>query len=73
MSENICSKIKCPRCQSDSGLQIIYGLPTTDLFLRAKQGKLFLGGRPFGKNNRHCSDCGHDWTDSRTDLIVTEF
>jgi hypothetical protein len=73
MNEDVWSKIKCPHCQSDSGLQIIYGPPTTNLFLHAQQGKIFLGGNRIGRNNRHCSDCGHDWTDTKTALFITEF
>jgi hypothetical protein len=73
MSENVWSKIKCPHCQSDAGLQIVYGPPTADLFLEARQGKLVLGGKPLGRDNRHCSDCGYDWKDAQTSLIVTEF
>ncbi len=73
MSENKWSKIQCPQCRSDSGLQIIYGPSTPDLFLNARQGKLFLVGKPLGRDNRHCSDCGYDWKDAQTSLIVTEF
>ena len=73
MNETDWTKIKCPRCQADSGLQIVYGPPTTDLFLHARQGKLFLGGRRFERKNRHCSDCGYDWTDTKTTLLITEF
>jgi len=73
MNENICQKIKCPQCQSDSSLQIIYGLPTTDLFLKAKQGKVFLGGWRFRPKNRHCTDCGYDWVDLTTPLEITEY
>ncbi len=73
MSETDWSKIPCPRCQSDSGLQIVYGPPTEDLFLHARKGRLFLGGKPLGRDNRHCVECGFDWNDTRTSLMVTEF
>ena len=73
MSEETGPSILCPSCRSTSGLRIVYGLPTADLLLKARQGKIFLAGWRIRRTNRHCSACGYDWTDRETPLEVTEF
>ncbi len=36
--------IKCPKCNSDNIIPIIYGLPTHELFEDSKAGRVALGG-----------------------------
>jgi hypothetical protein len=56
--------LKCPKCNSEKVIPIVYGLPTDDAFKAADEGKVVLGGcivhddRPFW----HCSNCEYDWT-----------
>ena len=54
---------KCPACASDKAVvEIIYGRPSKELFDRAQEGKVKLGGccpTEFLKN--HCKDCDKDF------------
>jgi transcription elongation factor Elf1 len=36
--------IKCPKCGAERVVNILYGMPTHEAFLKAQAGKLALGG-----------------------------
>lgn len=49
----------CPTCGSTKAIPIVYGLPTYDTFLEAKQGKFTLGGCMISEESPRweCPDC----------------
>ncbi|MDQ3315997.1 MAG: hypothetical protein M3522_01540 [Actinomycetota bacterium] len=53
----------CPKCGSEDGLPIIYGMPSEEMVEESIAGLVALGGCAFwpGSPNRTCSNCGHDW------------
>ena len=54
---------KCPKCNSEKVIPILWGLPTEDAREDAGKGKIKLGGYVIGDDPPllHCSDCEHDW------------
>lgn len=54
---------KCPNCGSKNIINIIYGLPTYELFKEEEQGKVKLGGCVIGLDDPEytCKDCNHEW------------
>lgn len=56
-------KFICPKCGERSGVEIICGYPTVDLFERAELGEIFLGGCVLTEDqpDRHCTACEHEW------------
>lgn len=52
----------CPVCDSDRVVDIVYGMPTRDLFERSERGEVALGGCCVGgaDPSHRCLDCGAD-------------
>ena len=55
---------QCPKCGSKNSGEIIYGMPSYELFQEAEAGKVKLGGCCIGENDPDyfCKDCGHEWS-----------
>ena len=57
------SKPRCPLCDSDEVLPILYGLPGPEMVKEAEEGKIAIGGcivDPDYPTSR-CEKCGHEW------------
>lgn len=65
---------RCPSCAVQAGLRIVYGYPSSDLLLDARQGRVALGGcvttvwEVNGKEitfdpDWRCGECAHTWQD----------
>lgn len=54
---------KCPRCGSLDSIKIIYGMPTHDAFLMAKEGEIKLGGCCITDSDSeyYCKNCENEW------------
>lgn len=54
-------KIKCPRCQSENVVEIIYGYPMPSTMRKAERKEIWLGGCEVNESNftRFCNNCGH--------------
>lgn len=54
---------KCPKCGSNNVINIIYGMPSYELFLESEKGKVRLGGCEIieGCSEYACKDCNHEW------------
>lgn len=56
-------KFPCPSCKQRTGVRIMYGYPSEELFQEAGRGEVALGGccRPLGAPDRQCLACGRRW------------
>ena len=54
---------KCLKCGSLNAIKILYGMPTGEAFLLAKEGKIKLGGCCINESNPeyYCKNCEHEW------------
>jgi hypothetical protein len=54
---------QCPKCRSINTISIVYGLPAPELFEKAEEGKVKLGGCCVGENDPdfYCKDCEYEW------------
>ena len=62
-------KRTCPECGGE-GVQIVYGMPSHELFEAAERGEVALGGCCVQEDepNRQCRACGHEWNTRRGDI-----
>lgn len=54
----------CPRCKQKTGVDIIYGYPSKELWEESKRNEVVLGGcmQALGQDpDRQCLSCGHQW------------
>ena len=57
----------CPACLEGTGVPIVFGYPSGEVFDDADAGRIVLGGCVIGGNpdrpddNRECDRCGHRW------------
>lgn len=64
---------KCPKCNSNNVVSIVYGEPSYELYLNSEKEKVFLGGccismvDGFPEYEYHCKDCGFEY--NRNDVI----
>ena len=67
-------KPKCPKCGSSKAIEIIYGMPPSDLAEQEEQGKIKLGGCCIDEKNPnwHCKDCEHEWEDYMANITKKE-
>jgi len=63
MDEFLGYEPKCPNCGSKM-IPIVYGMPSSDLFEEAEQGKVFLGGCMEEVNPPvyHCNKCRRSYS-----------
>ena len=54
---------RCPRCNSEDVVPILYGLPGPEMTEESIRGRVVLGGCiVFPDTPDHtCRNCGHDW------------
>lgn len=52
---------KCPRCDSDQVIPIVYGYPVERTFHEAREGKIALGGCCPEDEKWHCKSCKNNW------------
>jgi Zn finger protein HypA/HybF involved in hydrogenase expression len=57
------SKYICPNCKAKEGVNILYGMPSPELFEKAERGEIALGGCVIEENqpDRRCLKCNHEW------------
>ncbi len=55
--------LKCPLCNSNKVVPIIYGYPDPEAVKDSQSGRLHLGGCIVEDNQpqKHCKNCGHEW------------
>ncbi|NLX69928.1 MAG: hypothetical protein GX024_03355 [Clostridiales bacterium] len=60
--------VKCPECGSSNCVEIVYGLPTYELFMRAEAEEVKLGGCLITKDspNYFCKSCEHKWKEGKS-------
>ena len=58
------ARITCPKCGQKAAVKIVYGFPSDELFQKAEQGKIALGGcaEEIDAPDRQCLNCGHNWS-----------
>ena len=54
---------RCPQCEGETVVPILYGMPTEEAFLEEEQGLIALGGccQEIGAPIWHCNACEHEW------------
>ncbi len=54
---------RCPRCDSDEVVPILYGMPSPEMVEASRRGEMALGGCVVFPEapNRTCRNCGHEW------------
>ena len=64
---------KCPNCGSKL-LEIVYGMPDSEIGEKAMNGELFLGGCLIGEDNPkyHCNTCERSYFENLKDYIEEE-
>ena len=55
----------CPHCRSHNFVRIVYGLPTQETAVRAREGEFVLGGCTLGEASWYCRSCGQRWPKER--------
>src|SRR5260370_40127343 len=55
----------CPHCRSHNFAHIVYGLPTEEPAVRAREGEFVLGGCTLGEASWYCRSCGQSWPKER--------
>jgi Zn ribbon nucleic-acid-binding protein len=56
-------KYLCPECNTNEGVNILYGYPTDETLQSWLKKEVELGGCIIGKENptHKCFKCGHQW------------
>ena len=56
-------KYICPSCKDKEGVNILYGMPSPELFEKAERGEIALGGCVIEESqpDRRCLKCNHEW------------
>ena len=56
-------KTKCPKCNSEKVIPIVYGLPSYDLGEKELRGEVMLGGCLVSLESPkwYCKNCGNKW------------
>lgn len=60
-------KFQCPSCSQNTGIEIVYGMPSEGLARQAELGEIALGGCVIEPNqpNYRCASCGFEWDRTR--------
>ena len=61
-------KQKCPSCNSNNVVTIVYGMPSSELEEQAQRGEIILGGCVVTENDPelYCKDCGREFHKERS-------
>ena len=56
-------KYLCPACGEKSGVNIMYGMPSYELWMAAERGEVAIGGWCIDIDGaeRQCLKCDHTW------------
>ncbi len=56
-------KGKCPKCNSDKVVPILYGYPSGDMVEKLSRGEIEIGGCIVMPDNPkwHCNNCENEW------------
>ena len=56
-------KYNYPSCNKATGVDIVYGMPSPELFEKSERGEIALGGCVVEENQPiyRCLDCGFEW------------
>ncbi len=56
-------KYICPSCKAKEGVDIIYGMPSPELFEKSERNEVALGGCILedSQPDRRCLSCNHEW------------
>ena len=56
------SKARCPRCDSQDVISVVYGLPSEEMVEESIAGRVALGGCAVwsGCPDHVCQNCGHE-------------
>jgi hypothetical protein len=54
---------RCPACGEKTGVYILYGYPTLEMFEASERGEIVLGGCCVCESDpdRQCLSCDHTW------------
>jgi len=54
---------KCPKCNADKTVPIVYGFPGLEMLESYEKGEIMIGGCDIGPDSPkwHCKKCGHQW------------
>lgn len=57
------ARFRCPNCKQKTGVDILYGYPSDDMFEQAERNEVVLGGcmQVVGQPDRQCLSCNHQW------------
>lgn len=60
-------RFRCPQCKQKTGVNIIYGHPTEELWKQSERNEVALGGcvQDIDAPDRQCLSCGHQWQITR--------
>ena len=60
-------KYVCPSCKEKTGVDIVYGMPSEELAVKAELGEIALGGCDIEPNqpDYRCLSCGFEWDKTR--------
>ena len=60
-------KYICPSCNEKTGVDIVYGMPSEELAIKAELGEIALGGCDIEPNqpDYRCLSCGFEWDKTR--------
>lgn len=62
--------LPCPACGAQTGVPLLYGLPTDKARALAEQGEVMLAGCVIRPEDFGCPECGARWG---TDGVVLKF
>lgn len=56
-------KYICPACRHQTGVSILYGMPSHEAWQMSERNEIALGGcmMEIESPERKCTDCGHEW------------
>ena len=54
---------RCPRCNSEEAVRVVYGMPSKEMVEESAAGRVALGGCVVFPDapDFTCQNCGHEW------------
>ena len=73
LDEFLGNEPNCPNC-GNKMLEIVYGMPGSDIIEKVENGEIFLGGCMISECNPvyHCNNCRRSYFDNLKDYIDEE-